>query len=140
MFIHKNRSIREFKDLLTRGYTATKGKLSFAYEGVEDGYDPFEQNTTPVNLNCRTISGYVHNLTPEQLIYKSYGLTNMGAVEIIVEDKYYDWFKTANKIEIDDIDYRVMREGNADGTNSNPRGTIVAKRAFKMCRIVLVRN
>ena len=57
-----------------------------------------------------------------------------------VDEKYYNWFKIANKITVAGIDYLVMREGNAAGTPSNPKGTVVAKRAFKMVRLVLVRN
>lgn len=138
--INKNKHIRQFQTLMTKDFTATKIKLWFAVEIAEEGYDKWEDNTTPSNLNPKTVRGYVHNITPEQLIYKQYGLANMGAVEIIVDEKFYNWFKIANKIEIADINFRVMREGNADGTPSNPRGTVVAKRAFKMVRVVLVRD
>jgi len=138
--INKFKHIPQFEHLMLKDYTAEKITLYFAMEVAEEGYDDFEQNTTPSNLNPKTIRGYIHRITPEQLIYKQYGLSNMGALEIIVDDKYYNWFKIANKITVDGVDYRVMREGNADGTPSNPRGTVVAKRAFKMVRLVLVRN
>jgi len=138
--INKFKHIPQFEHLMLKDYTAEKITLYFAMEVAEEGYDDFEQNTTPSNLNPKTIRGYIHRITPEQLIYKQYGLSNMGALEIIVDDKYYNWFKLANKITIEDNDFRVMREGNADGTPSNPRGTVVAKRAFKMVRLVLVRN
>jgi hypothetical protein len=137
--ININKYIKDFQSLMTKDYTATKIKLSFPFHTYEEGYDPYEDNATLVNLNPKTIKGYIHNLTPEQLIYKQYGLSNTGAVEIVVEDKYYNWFKIANKIEIDDVEYRTMRVGNAEGTSSNPKGTIVAKRAFKMVRLVLMR-
>ena len=138
--INKFKHIPQFEHLMLKDYTAEKITLYFAMEIAEEGYDDFEKNTTPSNLNPKTIRGYIHRITPEQLIYKQYGLSNMGALEIIVDDKYYNWFKIANKITVDGVDYRVMREGNADGTPSNPRGTVVAKRAFKMVRLVLVRN
>ena len=138
--LNKFKHIRQFEDLMDKDFTAEKITLYFAMETALEGYDPYEHNTTPSNLNPKTIRGYIHHITPEQLIYKQYGLSNMGALEIVVDSKYYDWFKIANKITIDSIDYRVMREGNADGTPSNPRGTVVAKRAFKMVRLVLVRN
>ena len=138
--INKFKHIRQFENLMTKDYTAEKVTLYFAVETAGEGYDPYEGNTIPTNLNAHTIKGYIHHITPEQLIYKQYGLSNMGALEIIVDDKYYNWFKIANKITVDGVDYRVMREGNADGTPSNPRGTVVAKRAFKMVRLVLVRN
>ena len=140
MLINKFKRIRQFETLMTKDYTATKIKIYMAIETALDGYDPFEDNTTPSNLNPKTIRGYIHNITPEQLIYKQYGLSNMGAVEIVVDEKFYNWFKIANKITIEDINYKVMREGNAAGTPSNPKGTVVAKRAFKMVRLVLVRD
>jgi len=138
--INKFKHIKEFEHLMLKDYTAEKITLYFAVETALEGYDDFENNTTPSNLNPKTIRGYIHHITPEQLVYKQYGLSNMGAVEIIVDEKYYNWFKLVNKITFDGNDYRVMREGNADGTPSNPRGTVVAKRAFKMVRLVLVRN
>jgi len=130
---NKNLRIREFENLMLKDYTASKIKLYFAIEYPEDGFDEYEDNTTPTNLNPKTIRGYVHSVSPEQLIYKQYGLSNIGALEIIVDEKYYNWFKIANKIEIADVDYRVMREGNA-------KSNVIAKRVFKMVRIVLVRN
>ena len=133
---NKNLRIREFENLMLKDYTATKIQLYFAVEIAEDGYDPFETNLTPSNLNPKTIRGYLHNVTPEQLVYKQYGLSNIGAMEIVVDEKYYNWFKIANKIKIEDIDYRVLRKGNADGS----KGDVIAKRVFKMVRIVLVRN
>lgn len=139
MIIKRNQNIRQFQNLMTKDYTATKIQLSFAIEEFEDGYDPYEHNATLVNLNPKTIKGYIHTLTPEQLVYKQYGLSNTGAVEIVIEEKYYNWFKIANKIEIGEIQYKTMRVGNAIGSPSNPKGTLVAKRAFKMVRLVLVR-
>jgi len=130
---NKNIRIKEFETLMLKDYTATKIKLYFASEVAENGFDSYEENTTPSNLNPKTIRGYIHAVTPEQLVYKTYGLSNIGALEIIVDEKYYNWFKIANKIEVNDIDYRVMREGNA-------KGNIIAKRAFKMVKVVLVRN
>lgn len=138
--INKFKHIPQFEHLMLKDYTAEKITLTFAVEVAEEGYDNFENNTTPSNLNPKTIRGYVHNVTPEQLIYKQYGLSNVGAVEIVVDQKYYDWFKIANKIMIGNQDFLVLREGNAAGTPSNPKGTLVAKRAFKMIRLVLVRN
>jgi hypothetical protein len=139
MIIDKRKYVRQFQDLMTKDYTATKIKLSFPIHTYENGYDPYENNATLVNLNPKTIKGYIHHLTPEQKIYKQYGLSNVGMIEIIVEDKYYNWFKIANKIEIEEVEYKTMRVGNAAGTHSNPKGTIVAKRAFRMVRLALVR-
>jgi len=138
--INKFRHIRQFETLMTKDFTATKINLSFAVEYAEDGYDPFEDNTTPSNLNPKTIRGYIHQSSPSQNIYKGYGLADTGIMEIIVDEKYYNWFKIANKIEIKGVPYRVFREGNAEGTPSNPKGTAITYRSFKMIKVVLVQD
>lgn len=140
MFINKNKRIKEFEDLMLKDYTCCKIKLYFCVKTAEDGYDPYEQNLTTTNLNPKTIKAYIHEVTPQQLIYKQYGLSNIGAQEIICDEKYLTWFAIANKIVIDDIDYRIIVLGNAAGSTSNPKGSIFTKRAFKMGKVVLVRN
>ena len=138
--LNKNLHIRDFENLMLKDYTATKITMYFATKVAEDGYDPYENNLTTSNLNPKTIRAYVHDVTPQQLIYKQYGLSNIGAKELICDEKYLDWFKIANKIVISDIDYKVLSVGNAAGTASNPKGSLFTKRAFKMAKIVLVRN
>ena len=125
---------------MLKDYTATKITIYFAIKTDEEGYDPYENNLTRINLNPKTIRGYIHAVTPQQLIYKQYGLSNIGAVEIISDDKYMNWFKTANRIVINDIDYKCLVVGNAAGSDSNPKGSLVTQRAFKMAKIVLVRK
>jgi len=134
--INRNKRIAFFENLMLKDYTATKIKIFFATKTAGEGWDEFEQNLTTTNLNPKTIRGYIHEVTPQQLIYKQYGLSNIGAQEIICDDKYLDWFKTANKIEIEDVEYRVLSVGNAESN----KGGLVTKRAFKMAKIVLVRN
>ena len=134
--INKNLHLQDFEKLMLKDYTATKITLYFAIKSADDGWDDFEQNLTTTNLNPKTIRGYIHEVTPQQRIYKQYGLSNIGAQEIICDDKYLDWFKTANKIEIEDVEYRVLSVGNAESN----KGGLVTKRAFKMAKIVLVRN
>ena len=138
--LNKNLHIQDFETLMLKDYTATKISIYFAKKIDEDGYDPYESNLTSVNLNPKTIRGYIHAVTPQQLIYKQYGLANIGAVEIICDAKYISWFKTANKIAINDISYKCLAVGNAAGSDSNPKGALVSERAFKMAKIVLVRN
>ena len=133
--INKNLHIREFETLMGKDYTATKITIYMAVKVAEEGYDPYEGNLTSSNLNPKTIRGYIHPVTPQQLIYKMYGLSNIGAVEIICDQKYIPWFKTANKIEIENVEYKTLALGNAE-----TKGSLVTKRAFKMAKVVLVRR
>ena len=138
--INKFKHIRQFEHVMLKDYTAEKITLYFAVETALEGYDPYENNTTPSNLNPKTIRGYIHQSSPSQNIYKGYGLVDTGIMEIIVDEKYYNWFKIANKIEIKGTPYRVFREGNAEGTPSNPKGTAMTYRSFKMIKVVLVQE
>src|SRR4030042_2693044 len=76
--------------------------------------DPYEKNYTFADLNPKTIKAYVTEISPEALVWKSYGLKEMGAKEIICEDRYAEWFKLCNKVEIDGDQYEVFKEGNAN--------------------------
>jgi len=138
--INKFKHIKQFEHLMLKDYTAEKITLYFAIEVAEEGYDPYEHNTTPSNLNPKTIRGYIHQSSPSQNIYKGYGLADTGIMEIMVDEKYYNWFKIANKIEIKGIPYRIFREGNAEGTPSNPKGTAIIYRSFKMIKVVLIQD
>jgi hypothetical protein len=138
--LNKNLHVNDFETLMLKDYTATKINIYFCVKTAEDGYDPYENNLITKNLNPKTIRGYIHAVTPQQLIYKQYGLSNIGAVEIICDEKYLSWFKKASRIVIENIDYKCLVVGNAAGSDSNPKGAFVSKRAFKMCKVVLVRN
>jgi len=108
-------------------------------KGPEDGYDPYENNLITTNLNPHTIKAYVREVRDQQLIYKHYGLTNIGAVEVICTQKYLSWFKMANKIVISDIDYRILSVGNAQGSTYSPKAGFFSTRPFNMAKIVLTR-
>ena len=134
--LNKNLHLQDFEKLMLKDYTATKITLYFATKSADNGWDEFEQNLTTTNLNPKTIRGYIHEVTPQQLTYKMYGLSNIGAQEIICDEKYLPWFKSANKIEINSIEYRILSVGNAEGSKAG----FFTKRAFKMAKIVVVRN
>ena len=134
--LNKNLRIRDFETLMLKDYTATKITIYFATKKAADGYDPFEGNLTTSNLNPKTIRGYIHATTAEQNLYKGYGVDNNGVLEILVDSKYYNWFKIANKIVIDSVDYQVFNS-NAGNDSKSPS---ITKRAFKMIKIVLMRN
>jgi len=125
---------------MLKDYTATKITMYFAVKTADEGYDSYESNKTTTNLNPKTIRGYIHPVSREQLVYKQYGLSNIGAVEVICDEKYISWFKTANKITINSANYSVLSVSNDAGSNNSPKNNVFMKRAFKMAKIVLTQE
>lgn len=109
---------------------STKIYIYMSTRTYGDDYDPYAKNYTYTNLNPRVIKAYVTEISPEALVWKSYGLKEMGSKEIICEKKYADWFKNANKITIDGDDYEVFRE--AVGNRA-----ILQSRPYQMIRVLL---
>ena len=118
-------------------YTSTKVTVYFATKTAGADWDEYENNLTETNLNPKTIKAYVHDVTPEQFVYKNFGTVNTGTKEVICDNKYYTWFKTANKIEIDSVEYIVLDKGT--GSTGKASNTVTL-RAFNMIKVVLMRK
>jgi len=124
------KKIININKLLKHSDYCKKVKIYFATKTAGDDYDPYEQNYTYSNLNPITIKAYVSQISPEALVWKQYGLKEIGAVEIITEKRYKNYFEKCNKVEIDDEEYEVFKE--AVGNRS-----IISERPFNLIRIVL---
>jgi len=124
------RKIKDFYNLLKHSNYTTKVKIYFAIPVAGDDYDSYEQNYTYSNLNPITIKAYVSQISPEALVWKQYGLKEIGAVEIITEKRYKNYFEKCNKIEIDDEEYEVFKE--AVGNRS-----IISERPYNLIRVIL---
>jgi len=90
---------------------STKIYIYFSIATAGDDFDPYEQNYTYTNLNPLVIKGYVRDISPEALVWKQYGLREMGAKEIICDKRYRNWFEKCNKIEINGEKFQVFKEG-----------------------------
>ena len=109
---------------------STKILIYMSTRTYGDDYDPFTKNYTYTNLNPMAIKAYIRELSPEALVWKSYGLKTEGAKEIICEKKYTNWFKTANKITIESVEYEVFK--SATGNRAN-----IQEQPYKMIRVLL---
>ena len=98
-----------------------------------DDFDTYEKNYTFTNLNPITIKAYVRELSPEALVYKSYGLHEMGAIEILCDSRFKNAFENCNKVVVDNIVYQVFKEGTGNRT-------IIQTRPYNIIRVVLSRN
>lgn len=129
----KLRKIPFITKLLKNRHYTTKVYIYFSTKTAGDDYDPYEKNYTYTNLNPRVIKAYVRDVSPEALVYKQYGLSEMGAKEILCESKYKNWFEKANKIEIDGDKYTPFLK--AAGNRA-----IIVGRPFGMIKIVLAKS
>ena len=90
----------------------TKIFIYFAIRGTSDDFDPYTKNYTYTELPPKAIIGYLVQISPEKLVWKEYGLQEIGAVEILCDDRYKDWFKHCHRIVINGEDYSVFKIGN----------------------------
>ena len=123
-------SIYFINQLLNDNNLSTKISIYFSTKTAGDDFDSYEKNYTYTNLNPMTIRAYVRELSAEALVWKQYGLQEIGAKEIICKSKYAEWFRSANKVEIDGDGYEVYKEG----TSGN---AIIQKRPYNLIRVVL---
>jgi hypothetical protein len=102
----------------------------FALKSTGDDYCSEEKNYTYTNLNPKTIKGYVSSVSPEKLVWRQYGLSETGAVEVLTSDRYIEWFKKANRIVIDNVDYSVYKVGSDNRV-------LIDRRAGGLIRVIL---
>jgi hypothetical protein len=108
----------------------TKIYIYFGVREYNEDYDPYNKNVDYVNLNPHVIMGYVQMISPEKLVWKQYGLQEMGAVEVLCESRYKDWFKTCTRVVINGEDYSVFKVGNG-------KRVLIQDRPGNMIRVVL---
>ena len=120
----------EVNTLLKDKNFSTKIYLYMSTKTAGADFDPEEQNYTYTNLNPIVVKGYVKDVKAEALVWKNYGLSETGAKEVICEYKYAEWFRLANKIEIDSDSYQVYKENVGNRM-------LIEKRPFSLARIIL---
>ena len=120
-------------DTIRDNQFTTKIQIFMSTKAGGDDYDPYEAKFTFTNLNPITIKGYVRQISIESLIYKEYGLHQVGAVEVICEAKYKNYFLNSNKIVINDVTYQVFKEGVGNRV-------LIQERPYNLLRVILNRN
>jgi len=106
-----NKTNNLIKRLLTSSKLSTKIYLYMSYKSAGSDYDSYEKNYTFYNLNPKVIRGYVSQLSARSLVWRQYGLDEQGAVQVVTESKYRNWFEKCNKIKINNDEYEVFKEG-----------------------------
>jgi hypothetical protein len=126
--IHKK--LKVINDMLKNSNFSTKVEIYFSTKVVGEDFNPYERNYTFNNLNPITIKAYVREVSPEALVYKQYGLAELGAKEILTEKRYIEYFRQANLIKIDGDEYIVYKEGTGNRL-------MISERPFNLIRVVV---
>jgi hypothetical protein len=121
----------EIKQLIKEN--GTKVYIYFAVKSMGDDYDTYTKNYTYTNLNPHVLNAWLYTISPEKLVWRQYGLQETGAIELLCEAKYKDWFKACNRIVINDEDYSCFKVG------ADSRALIFA-RPGNMIRVILERK
>lgn len=124
--------LSEISSILKDQYLSKKIRIYMSTKSIGNDFDSYEANYTFSNLNPYFISGYVRELTPESAFYKEYGIHKSGTKEFLCEDKYENYFLNANKIEIDNIEYQVLKSATGNRV-------LLTHRPFGILRVILSR-
>ena len=131
--MRRNKKLPFTKEVFNHSDFCTKIAIYFSRKTAGEFFDPYEQNYTFTNSNPITIKGYVYEVTAEALIWKQYGLQNIGAKEILCDSKYKSYFENCSKIEIDGDNYTVFKDGVGNKI-------VISNRPKKMIRVLITRN
>ena len=132
-FVRIKKHNKEVDKILKDSNLSTKISIYFGYTTFGDDYDSYENNTVDAKLNPKTIKAYVRDVSPEALVYKQYGLHEVGAKEILCDARYKEWFLKCSKITIDGDEYQVYKEATG-------QRAIITSRPFQTIRVVVSRR
>ena len=127
------KKIELIHSLLKDSEYTEKIKLFFSTKSAGEDFDEYEKTYDYTELNPVTIRAIVRMVTPEALVWKQYGLKEMGAIEILTEEKYKKWFENCIKIEYKNDVYTVFK----DSAGSR---AIIQSRPNDIIRVVLMKQ
>lgn len=107
-----------------------KVQLVFATKTTDASFDPYSKNYTYTNLSPIVIRGLIRYISPEALVWKQYGIEEMGAIEIITKKRYKTWFENCREVIYESDKYQVLKDATGDKS-------IIQVRPNSMIRVVL---
>lgn len=76
-----------------------------------NNYDPYRQTGYTITMqNPLPIKAMIRQLSPNSLIMREIGLSENGAIEVIVQEKDVNIFKICEKVEYNSISYVTYKE------------------------------
>lgn len=118
--------------LINKSEHKQKIQLYFATKTPDDDFDNYERNYTLTYMNPVTIYGIVTEISPTTLVWKSYGLSEFGSVQVLCDSKYEEWFRNCHKVVIEENTYNVFKEATGN--------VLIQKRPYNMIRVTLQRK
>lgn len=117
---------KQLHELIKNNRFAEKVRVFFSTTSKGDDYDKYEKTVEYTELNPLTIKAVVRMISPEALVWKQYGLSQMGAIEIVTEGKYKKWFELCTKVEYKEDTYNVFKDttGSRAIIQTRPNDTI----------------
>ena len=106
--------------------------MYFGTTSYGSDYDPETNNYTLTPLPPKVIKGYVHQISASALVWKQYGLQELGSIEIVCDAKYTDWFKTCMSIVVNGVVYRTFQFGQGKLAIIQDRGHGLIKVALQI--------
>jgi hypothetical protein len=85
-------------------------RFIFGTKTKDSSYDEIEYNYTKELKNPNIAKALVRPLDVESLVFRKYGLSMLGSVEIILDKRYLEWVKTCSKVEINGNEYEVYAD------------------------------
>lgn len=128
------KKLRELESIFNNKELTKQIKLYFSTKSIGSDYDSYEKNYTYTELNPKTIRGVVSELSPEALVWKEYGLSEIGAVELICLGKHRSLFENCTRVEIDSNSYAVLKDATGN------RAVIQGRYNDQTIRVVLFRK
>jgi len=98
-------------DELFRKYRKTALVYLKAVKSKGDNFDPFrDTGYDEVSKNPLPVKVLTHTISPTSLVYREMGVTEAGAIQIIVHDRDVTLIQNSDKISIDGKDYYVYSD------------------------------
>lgn len=101
---------QDIREIVDRGEFKTKVQIIFGRKSAGEDFDQYQKNYTFTNLAPITIYALVREPNADSLVYRQLGQVGLGAIEIVCNDKYYDWFKKCTKIRVNAQEYVVYKD------------------------------
>lgn len=108
--INLNKKNQFVLNLIGNSFYSTKIEIYMSTKVMDSTSDTYEKHYIETNLNPHFIKGYVKDIKPSTLVWKPYGLSEIGSKEIICDGKYLDWFKNCSLIKIDSNKFHTFKE------------------------------
>jgi hypothetical protein len=103
---HKpNKALTELKH-----FYQLEGESILIYPGHEKKIDPFDETKEITYLSPIPIKALVKDFSPKALVWKDYGIKDIGTKQVMIEPKYLSLIENCVKLKIRDEEYTVFKD------------------------------